>query len=343
MTTELLTNRRSNIKAISKILEETGHQRRQFLRHLNLRHFPDEHYPLINGVVSAGFAAEPFAGLDTEKQDERESHRAVSGEGDAIAQQVLLTELSAAYPDAEFLLEEDTSPHAKCLPKQNPEGILQGRKIVGDPIDSSTRFGGDMSQWCTAAGMLQDGHVVGGAIFAPTMNGGLLVTSHKGKGVVVVEKGGQKVLTDTTPILPREVKKSVVLLGVDTLQYPAICNFIPKVTTAVRGVYTSGSGILGLALVAAGRAQAIFQTPQRIWDIIPGICALREAGRTVLFYRRDPQTGLPTEVGLDFQAFCYDRPNRLGIIAGDIMLVGYLAQLLQEAGPLLKADESLKD
>lgn len=296
--------------------------------------------PAIDAVVAAGFGAEPFAGADTELQHAHESHRSVSGRGDRASMDILFARLSASFPQANILCEED-SEYPNALPKESPKGILSGTVFVVDPVDGTSLFGANLGGWCAALGMLQDGETVGSAVFAPTVHEGLLVVARKGEGLTVIERGRT---LHVSKLKKRKLAEEVILVGVDTLQYPAITAFIPRLTAKVRAVYTSGSASLGLIWVALGRAGAIMQTPQRIWDIVPAYHALLETGRKILLYRIDPKTAKLVRVkSLDFNAYCYAQQHRVGIIAGEASTVDYLTELLWNAGPIMKADQTLND
>lgn len=306
--------------------------------------FTNQFRKVIKNIIRAGDAICPLTGKGTEEVQSGESHRAVAGAGDARAQEIFGEELPEILPGAKILVEEPTNNKA-FVSRENPEGILDGTGVVGDPLDGTTMFSANTGWWCVALGTIEDGIPRGSILYAPALNSGLLIASHHASGDCLRSMEWRGII-ESRPKAPHaaELQKSVICFGTDTLQYPALAQMFCKLTGEARVVMVTPSGLLGLAFVALGRFGAVVQTPQRIWDVVPVLHALRVTGMDVWFYRINPETKRPCWMReLDYRAFCYARPNRVGLIAGNPSLVPYLKKKLDISGRLEKVNPSLKD
>ena len=284
----------------------------------------------IKAVVEAGESIRTLP--RTFEVKEGEGHRSGITRSDALSQEILLQHLEK-FEGARFLCEEDTS-HPHAFQNTDPAGILETDLcFVLDSLDSTARYGSELDSWCVGRGVIERGEVTGSAVFAPATNNGFLVASEIGRGVLTADWDGEIVrLTRSHSATPPN--KSVVFLGVDTLLYRNVTAIVPEIATNVRAVFTSGSGILGLARVAARRAQAIIQTPQKAWDWVAAYRAALETGNTILFFRLVNGNLLPVEA-YDSEAFKtlkQNNQNRLGFVAGEPALATKLFRLLPKTG-----------
>ncbi len=257
-----------------------------------------------------------------------EGHRSVVTEGDEASQKILLDRLSLLYPKAKFLCEED-SEHPAMLSKYDPRGLFYTDLVfIVDSLDSTARYGANIGGWSVVVGIMQRSHITGSVVYAPALNGGLLVVAED-KRLALAEWDGEGGFCSLGVRGPTASSSSVVLLGVDALLYPTITVFVPEVAANVRAVFTSGSGALGLALVACGRAQAIIQTPQKAWDWAGAYRAVLEGGGVFLFFRITQDGILAPLNSYNHEAFCYlPKTNRLGFVAGEPALACKLFDLL---------------
>ncbi|MBI2888528.1 MAG: hypothetical protein HYY10_01255 [Candidatus Liptonbacteria bacterium] len=295
----------------------------------------------IRATIEAGYAIKTLAGKGTETA--KESHRSVAGEGDARSQKILLAGYAEAFPQANFLCEEATR-HPRALPLENPAGILEGTALVVDPVDCTVSFAANTGDWSVGAGLMEQGIPVGSILFTPAKNGGLVIASHKKSGLVSLEWSGSTKTRHQKTAKEKPLKESTVYFGVDTMRYPALATMWTSLTSRARAVMTIPSALLGLGLAAMGRAEGVIQTPQRIWDIVPLLHALKATGKKIVFYRIHPATGKIRWVKeLDFDAFCYAPEKRVGLIAGQPGTVKKLCAMLEAAGPLVKTNTKLRD
>ena len=277
-------------------------------------------------AIEAGMVINTFVGTANMKAGD--GHRSVITKNDECGQTLIMDQLKKTFPQALFLGEED-SGDTNILSKHQPVGLsAKGVRFIIDPIDGTTLYAARLGNWSVVIGVMVDGELVGSVIFAPTNNSGLLVVAEKGNGLFAIEDGYVEKLPVLSPVSPNA---SVVLLGVDTLLYSTITQIIPTIAANVRGMYVSGSGALGLAQVAIGRAQAIIQTPQKAWDWAGAYRLVIEAGGTFAFFKLNAGNLIWTNE-ISFSAFCYASENRLGFIAGEPSFVERLKKLLPVIG-----------
>ena len=276
--------------------------------------FPLHYYfkdPLLTVVRAVNEAARAILGLSRESDvKEGEGHRSIVGKPDVISQKTI-AHVCASIPGVKILGEED-SDNPIFLPRANPEGIFQGTGLVVDPVDGSVPNSRKLGYWSIGAGVTRDGEIDAGIIIAPATEGGVGVISQKGSGAHLIEDSR---ITPIAPPQKYDPKKSVVFLGVDTLLYPNIAALTPVIASNVLALYTTGSGLWGLMMVAAGRAEAVIQSPQKAWDWVPAYRAILETGQVFRFFRIKSGQLIPVEKP-DFRSFCYANENRLGFVAG---------------------------
>ena len=229
------------------------------------------------------------------------------------------------------ILSEEESAHPALLSEHDPKGIL-GKGIFGviDPIDSTVNYAEDSANWCVGGGLIADGIPRVSAIYAPANNNGLFILAAKGYGVWCAEwdQEPRLIIVD----LDISSKKSVVRVGVDTFLYRAVMSIMPEIACNVRAVYSTGSGILGLANVAIGKSQVVIQSPQKAWDWAAAYSAVVESGNVFQFFRiKDGGAIIPVET-FDYEAFCFEPKGRLGFVAGVPLLVKKVWDLLPKNG-----------
>ena len=251
-----------------------------------------------------------------------EGHRSIVTIADEKSQE-LIASICQTIPGIKLLGEED-SDNPLFLSRDNPAGIMEGTRLVVDPIDGTVPFSHALANWSIGAGLLENGTITGGVVAAPATEEGVCLVSQKNRGAFVVAEG--KVIR-IDPVAQIKSKESVVLTGVDSLLYPNMTALLPTVALNVRALYTTGSGLWGLMMVSLGRAGAVIQTPQKAWDWVPGYCAILETGQVFRFFRFKDGEIIPVEAP-DFKSFCYATKNRLGFVAGDPMLSENIFEIL---------------
>ena len=127
--------------------------------------------------------------------------------------------------------------------------------------------------------------------------------------------------------------KPIVHLGLDVLRLGAYHRFLGALPKELKPRGISTSGALGLALVAAGRIDAIVQSPQMPWDFAAGMAMLLEQhnglDETVVVIPFRTESG-SVKVSLnDPENFRTDK-QMMGFVAGKEKFVEPLFDLLEK-------------
>ncbi|MBI2623064.1 MAG: hypothetical protein HYW65_00600 [Candidatus Liptonbacteria bacterium] len=238
-------------------------------------------------------------------------------EADTGGQLIAIAKLHDQFPDATFLAEEEGNPF--------PGDFTGERAFSLDPIDGTTPNRRKLFQWCSAIGVGRNGKHVGGVIHAPEVRGGLTIAGERGIGVFLWEHGAAE---------PAQVSigardpKPLVYLGIDVSRTDTYGKFVTALPKNLKPRGIAESGALGLALVAAGRIDAIVQSPQMPWDWCGGMPMVLEAdGAFQCFHVVDGKIEPVQKLG----RYDYDTDQQvLGFVAGHPELVPKLFDILQK-------------
>ncbi len=241
-------------------------------------------------------------------------------DADKEAERWIKEELGGTFSDTYFVGEESSGENL------DPTVITTApRAFIIDPRDGTTEDGHELPFWCVSIGVLESGVFAGGAVYAPDIRGGMLIVGERGNGVHIAENGGF-----LTPIEEAvhvaEGAKPMIHLGLDVLRSNKYHRFLGALQKDLKPRGISGSGALGLALVAAGRIDAIVQSPQMPWDVAAGIAMILERGLALYSYRvvngriKSVELSDPENFRTDVQT--------LGLVAGKAKFVEPLSELL---------------
>lgn len=257
------------------------------------------------------------------------SHHSVGTQADEASQAFILSRLRSTFPRARFVAEEECQG-ADLITNDNLARIREpGTVYVVDSLDGTAGAYRNRFDWSVVLNWMEDGIHRGGAIFAPDVRGGFLLVGEKGKGVLLRDR--QRRRYQSAQVMERPRKKSTVLFGVDVLKRQYLLSFQHTVAKEVETAVVAGSCGLGVAMVAAGRAEAIVQPHQWPWDWA-SVTLIEAAGGTVQYYHYRDGALVPLAAP---DLASYNRTDRtkeggLGFIAGAPELVGWLWQELQQ-------------
>ncbi|MEK7641192.1 MAG: inositol monophosphatase family protein [Patescibacteria group bacterium] len=307
-------------------------------------------YPAIRTAAKAAAEAGRVAQWSDRgaKTKAGEGHRSIVTAGDHGAEKILVEKILRDFPQSKILSEEDAD-NPNMLKKDDPAGLFEAPlAFIIDPIDGTAPYGSFLGTWCVSAGVMVNGNLFGGAVYAPDLNGGMLVVAQDGLGGNIYDGPQSEMWQRRNWLEPLEdkdnqstdPKKATVFFGVDSMLYKSMTDLMPTIAANVRVTGIANSGILALAQVACGRITAVVQTPQKAWDWAGAYRAVLETGRIFSFFRLVPDTENPgadklVEVGenkYDFKAFKYEKVNRLGYVAGEPEMVRRLMALLPRKG-----------
>lgn len=217
---------------------------------------------LLDVATSAAAAVGPYlrerfaAGVSAEHKADR--HDLVTA-SDREAEDMIAEHILRRHPDSRVLGEE-----------RGWRGNGTVRWYV-DPIDGTNNFAHRIPFFCVAIGAELDGEVVAGAIYDPIRDE-LFSASARGaflNGTPIASSGhasdaGALLLTD----FPRPA----------SVPSPSEYELFARLVTSFAVVRRLGSGALGLAYVACGRADASYQTHASPWDLAAGVLLVSRAG-----------------------------------------------------------------
>ncbi len=185
---------------------------------------------------------------------------------DTAVQEYLLRELTARYPDALFLAEEQ---------ENDPAVLTSARCFVIDPIDGTANFIHGFRRSVISLAMLEHGVITFAAIYDPYLT-----------EMFTAERGGGAFLNgEPIRVSPRTPEHALTSFGTcpyykDTLGAPTF-RLAEALYRKTRDVRRAGAAALDLAYVAAGRCDIFFELLLSPWDIAAGILLVEEAGGIV--------------------------------------------------------------
>lgn len=237
-------------------------------------------------------------------------------EADIRSQAMTLAHLLDKFPSATFIAEEE----GNARPGRHSDELCFSLDIV----DGSMPYGRHLDRWCSAIGVMRSGIHHGGVVFAPEIRGGLTIAGERGNGVCLWEHSAAG---STRVAIEKLSSKPLIWLGVDVLQTNTYERFISALPKGLKPRGTAESGALGLALVAAGRVDAIVQSPQMPWDWCGGYPMVLEAGGAFQCFHFDGGRIIPVEkpTAVDYGS----EKQMLGFIAGHPEIVPELFALLE--------------
>ncbi len=238
-------------------------------------------------------------------------------EADTGGQLLAIAGLHEEFSAARFLAEEEGNPF--------PGNFTSELDFSLDMIDGTTPNRRKLFFWCSAIGVGRNGDHVGGVVHAPEVRGGLTIAAERGVGTFLWEHGD----TEPTKVSIGELDpKPLISLGLDVLRGETYGKFVAALPKNLKPRGIAESGALGLALVAAGRLDAIIQSPQMPWDWCGGLPMVREAGGAFQCFHIEGGKVVPVEkpTAIDYST---DK-QVLGFVAGHPKIIPDLFAILQE-------------
>lgn len=242
-------------------------------------------HPTLNIAVKAARRAGAIinrASLDLERlQVSRKGPRNYVTEVDRAAEEAIVDVLQAAYPDHSFLAEE-----SGARPAEKPTKTGARMRWIIDPLDGTTNFIHGYPAYTISIALTQDDIPVHAVVFDPNRNE--LFTASRGSGAFMNDRrirvSGHASLADS--LLGERIGRSA---GDVDLRAP-----FQSMLASAGAVRRSGSSVLDLAYVAAGRLDGFCGYSLKPWDVAAGGLLILEAGGLVGDFNGDQswlQTG----------------------------------------------------
>jgi len=188
-------------------------------------------------------------------------HQDYLTEVDGAIERRIRAALAGAFPDDDFLGEEDG-------------GGKGGSLWVVDPIDGTANYARGIAHYCVSIGVVRDAEPVVGALHDPSHD--RLYWAARGAGAWLAERGTTRRLA-VSPIdaLTAATVECGWSLRRPQADYVAL---VDRMLTAGCAIRRAGSGALGLADVAAGRTEGYAELHINSWDCAAGLLLVTEAG-----------------------------------------------------------------
>ena len=180
---------------------------------------------------------------------------------DRAVEELIVERLRAAFPGDEFLGEEGGrragSPGESAL-------------WVIDPIDGTANYTRGLPLWCVSVALVDAGEIVLGLIFNPVSDEFYCAVAGHG-----AHCNGKPIKVSGV----RSPQQARIGMGFSYRLSPTLhVGGISRLLDAHCEYSRLGSGALGMAFVADGRFDGYWEPHINSWDVLAGICLVREAG-----------------------------------------------------------------
>lgn len=178
---------------------------------------------------------------------------------DRAVEALLIARIQAAFPDDGFLGEEG-----------GRQGGAGEALWVIDPIDGTANFTRGLPLWCISVALMRGPEIELGLIFNPMTDE--LHQAVRGHGASC---NGRAIRVSGV----QRPEQARVSMGFSYRRSPtAHASGILRLLEARCEYSRLGSGALGMAYVADGRFDGYWEPHINAWDVLAGICLVREAG-----------------------------------------------------------------
>ena len=205
---------------------------------------------------------------------------------DVECQAIAAATIQSRFPGHRLLGEEDAAASAASQPHFSWDADTAANALakdgitwIVDPIDGTVNFFHGLPFWCCSVAAAVNGIVVAGAVYAPAMD--LLYQAVTDRGSTC---NGKPIRVSTI----RRLSEGLVMTGLDKKLSPAAgpLSAFSRLSAACQKTRVMGSAALDLCSVAAGQAEAYFETGIYIWDVAAAGLIVRQAGGRVELPRR---------------------------------------------------------
>ena len=189
---------------------------------------------------------------------------AIDHEAHALIRDVVLR----AFPEHGFVGEDGDTDPAVLLTDPRPHWVV-------DPLDGTANYLRGYPQFAVSIALVEAGEPLIGVVYDPIRNE--FFGAIRGRGAVL---NGQTIRC-APPHTPIEALAATVFPKPTSPRMPRYMAEVGRVLRGFGGVRRSGSMVLELAYLAAGRIDAFWAHDMGAWDAAAGIVLLRESGALV--------------------------------------------------------------
>lgn len=186
-------------------------------------------------------------------------------QADIESEQAIISLISEAFPDDEFLAEESTGRIE----------LTDKRTWIIDPIDGTTNFAHGFPVYCVSIALWENREAKVGLVYQVA-----------GDELFYATKGGGAFFNDRSIQISKqeEPKDALIGTGFPYKSLHLVDNYLALFKTFMdktHGVRRPGSAAYDLACVAAGRFEGFYEYGLSPWDVAAGSLIVSEAGGIV--------------------------------------------------------------
>lgn len=182
---------------------------------------------------------------------------------DKTSEKLLVDKLSEIFPDAGFIVEENTKSETKEY------------NWIVDPLDGTTNFIHGIPCYAISIALEYKGEIIIGVVYEVAQdecfwafkNGGAYLNGNK------IHVSDRKTLSE-----------SLIATGFPIYNFSRLDSFISTLTYLMKnthGIRRIGAAAADLCYLACGRVDAFFEYNLNAWDVAAGALIVKEAGGTV--------------------------------------------------------------
>lgn len=184
-------------------------------------------------------------------------------EADLASQDAIYEIIHEAFPDHDFLGEEDETG--------NHENRKSDFRWIVDPLDGTVNYVHRLPAFSVSVALEHCGQVQAGVVYDPIANE--CYSAVRGEGAFL---NGERISVSACDSLRTALVVASLSTGVSR-DSPEIDRFL-NVLVECQALRRLGSAALNLAYLAAGRLDAYWATSVKVWDVAAGVLLVQEAG-----------------------------------------------------------------
>ena len=211
-------------------------------------------------------------------------------EADVASQETVRRILLSAFPDHDFLSEEEpavtdsaTTAGASAGKSANspPTAVESRFRWIVDPLDGTTNYVHRIPEFAVSLALERGGEVLVGCVFNPVA--GECYTARRGGGAFL---NGRRLAVSAATNLSQALVAASFPPKVEAGSRPLLD--FNRVIIACQSIRRTGSAALNLCYVAAGRFDAYWARETKIWDVAAGSLIIQEAGGVITSFDGGP-------------------------------------------------------
>jgi myo-inositol-1(or 4)-monophosphatase len=182
---------------------------------------------------------------------------------DKTSEKLLVERLAVIFPDAGFIVEENTKSEIKDY------------NWIVDPLDGTTNFIHGIPCYAISIALEHKGEIITGVVYEVAQNE--CFWAYKDGGSFL---NGEKIRVSDR----KSLSDSLIATGFPIYNFSRLDSFISMLTYLMKnthGIRRIGAAAVDLCYLACGRVDAFFEYNLNAWDVAAGALIVKEAGGTV--------------------------------------------------------------